>query len=265
VIGPGARNQGLRPLCLVALPVLAAALSAQTAGPGSPSDSIEWLWQTPPHDARLDLRLTSVDAAGARQRIEATLRYARHGHVSSMTLVTTVKNRRASFCLRCDPADGLEACDSGAGAFPPVQSEPVPGTLLPWRAMFFGFCRQFRTAQIESLSDDTREVTGVFPLEVAGTPEGAALRVFVSRRDALPEKVVSVDEAGREQWTLAIHEVRKTKWGRAVTRSTYRDARTGARVLIEVRGGHVNQPPATPKPRDLPSLGPRTPSWGAYE
>jgi hypothetical protein len=47
----------------------------------------------------------------------------------------------------------------------------------------------------------------------------------------------------REVSIIDIHEIRNTMWGRVVTRSTYRDLHTQARVLIEVRSGSASAPP----------------------
>jgi len=222
--------------------ILALMVRVQSACAGSTVDTIDWLWQTPPDQARVELRITSVDAAGRRQIAEITLQYFRHGDGSYVTVSIAAKNHPVgAYCLRCDAGSGLNPCEAPAGIFPRVHDDCVPGTLIPWRAMLIGFCRQFRALKLEQLSDWHRDVVELLPLEPNGGVAKSKLRVFVSKATQLPEEVVHLDGFGREQSTVEIHEIRKTRWGRAVTRSTYRDVQTGARVLVEVRAGSVNK------------------------
>jgi hypothetical protein len=220
--------------------VLAVMVRVQPVCAGSSIDAIDWLWTPPPNEARVELRITSVDAAGKRQLAEGTLQYFRHGDESYLTVTIAARDCPARvYCVRCDAVGGLNHCKAQTGLFPQVLNECVPGTLMPWRAMLFGFCHQVRAVELEALSDLRRHVVELQPEEPNGVVPEFKLRVFVSKATQLPEEVVYLDGLGREQATLEIIETCKTKWGRMVTRSIYRDLRSGVRVLVEVRGGSV--------------------------
>jgi hypothetical protein len=246
----------LLPGCF-ALLIFSQMACVQPTSAGSSTSSIDWLWQTPPDEARVELRITSVDAAGKRQIAEITLQYSHYGDGSYVTVTIAGKDQPDRvFCLRCDAANELVPCDAQFGSFPWLRDEFVPGTLMPWHAMLICFCRQFRALKMEQLSDWHRDVVELLPLGPNGSVPKFKLRVFFSKATQLPEEVVHLDGFGREQSTVKIHEIRKTKWGRAVTRSTYHDVQTRARVLIEVRTGSVNK-------LHVEEGGPRQPSIGA--
>lgn len=207
-------------------------------------DSINWLWQTPPDQAQVNLRLTSVDSTGKRQIAEVMLNYSHYDETSKLAAEVKTKGKADRiFCFQCNALYMLNPCDKKDALMPESPEVLIPGTQLPWRILTAGFCRQFKAQKNKKHSDAHNEVFDVLPLEQNNEAPEFKLRVFVSKATKLPEKIAYINALEREVSIINIHEIRNTMWGMVVTRSTYCDLHTQARVLIEVRSGSASAPP----------------------
>lgn len=223
--------------------LLATGLAAAAARAGEPAAVADWLFQAPPDRARVVLRVTSIDAAGGRQIATLTLRHSRSGPAPRLTLAVDVRGQPPhAFCLRCSEGGWLTPCEVKDGAFPGSADEFVPGTLLPWRALTLGLCRTFSVAGVTPAADETGDVLEMRPSPRPGETEpGFSLRVHVSRETGLPTRIAYVSAQGLAGASVEILEVRRSRWGRTVTRWVYRDAATRARVLVETRSARVEE------------------------
>jgi hypothetical protein len=155
------------------------------------------------------------------------------------------------FCVRCGKDGALRPCDPGIEAATFSLEYLVPGTLLPWRVLTPALCGGLRVRSSMPAPDGRHEIVELAP--ASGTAEAApeaVLRVFVRATTQEPAYVQYVDATGRERARVEILEMRPTQWGRAVTRWLYRDNASGARVLVEMRGGAVESPPSKPSTPD---------------
>jgi cytidylate kinase len=228
----------------ITLLILSALLHAQPLYAAPLPDSINWLWQTPPDQAQVDLRLTSVDGTGKRRIAEVTLNYSRNDETSKLAAEVKTKDQAdRNFCFQCTALGILTPCDKEDGLMPKSAEALIPGTRLSWRVLITGFCYQFKALRNQQHSDAHHDVFDVLPLEQNNQATEFKLRVFVSKATKLPEKIAYINTMDREVSIIDIHEIRNTIWGRVVTRSTYRDLHTQARVLIEVRSGSASAPP----------------------
>ena len=224
--------------------MLSALLHAQSLCAAPLPDSINWLWQTPPDQAQVDLRLTSVDGTGNRRIAEVTITYSRTDEISKMAVEIRAKDRAARiFCFQCNVGTRTP-CDKEGGLIPESAEALIPGTQLSWRVLTTGFCQQFMSLKNQQHSDAHHDVFDVLPLEQNSQVPEFQLRIFVSRVTKLPEKIAYMNGLGREVSIIDIHEIRNTIWGRVVTRSTYRDLHNEVRVLIELRSGSIGAPTA---------------------
>lgn len=209
----------------------------------APPASISWLWQAPPDQAQVELRLTSVDSTGKRQMADAILDYFRDEDSLKLKVSVKTKDRKdLYFCFRCEASNSKSPCDVKEGIMPDSMEALIPGTQLSWLALTAGFCSRFEAHENMQLSDGFAKIYDVLPLEENNQDPKFKLRVFVSRTTNLPTRIVYINNGDRELSVTDIHEIRNTLWGRVITRSIYRHLKTGSRVLIEVRSGTIGMP-----------------------
>ena len=209
--------------------------------PEDAEGALTWLFRSPPDEADLTLRVTSVDIDGERRIARLTLQFAtdaRGGQVAATVEAQGQATRR--FRGTCAGPDGVHLCDEADPNTPVARDTLVPGTLLPWQVVLLGWCREFRVASTMPADDGGGKVVEVVAPE---GDEGAGtlrLRVTSDPKRRVPTRIASLDEVGAECWTLEIVETRRTRWGPVALRSVFRSPAAGGRALIEVRGGHAS-------------------------
>ena len=207
--------------------------------------SVAWLFEAPPDGTELALRLTSVDRDGGRQVALMRLRHRRGGLVAHLEVEILGHGDTAAHFRLQSGADGVPVLLKGNGSPRDASlDECVPGTALRWRAMTLGAASHgvWALRAIERADANGPERVRLVSTAQAPATGAASVEVILGQQSGLPQRLVFRDNAEKELFTVEILETRETRWGRAVTRSVVHDVRTGARVLIEVRGGGVDGP-----------------------
>lgn len=232
---------------------------AGVAVPAASADALRWLTQAPPRAVEAQVRVTSHGPGGGRQVAELALDYRRLD--ASAELSVKVIGRRQTprvFRLRSDASGGLEICertpaDPGDGAARGCTVDAlVPETLLPWRVLALGWRHGLRVREAPAPPATDATAVVVELVSAATTASGTPTEVWQVRRTrgaGQPSLVTRIDETGQARGVIELLEFRDTVWGRVAVRSMYRDLESGARVLLEVRGGRVIEPPSAAAPR----------------
>lgn len=215
-------------------------LCAQALYASSLPDSIDWLWRPPPDQARVELRLTSVDGAGKRRFAGVVLNYSSNAETSKLIAEVKTKDQGDRiFCFHCNAASTMNPCDKEDGPMPESSETFIPGIQLSWRILTTGFCRKFKAIKNQQHSDTEHDVFDVSPSVQNNKDAEFKLRIYVSKATELPKRIAYINIQDREVSLINIHEIRNTPWGRVITRSTCIDLQSKSRVLIEIRSGSI--------------------------
>jgi len=207
------------------------------------SNDIDWLWRPMADEAEIELRITSVNPLGKRQITEILLRYKAESNTMRLYVTPREKDQPGPiFCFQCNVAGTLTSCEMKTSSLPKPIGKFIPDTLLPWHVLADRLCQQFSALKNKQYSNSRYSVFELIPLQQSNLSMEGKLLVYVSNETMQPEKMVRVNALGQELFSIDIHEIRNTIWGKVITRSTYRDLLMQTRVLIEARSGAASMP-----------------------
>ena len=220
-----------------------AALTGVSPASDSMPEALRYLGRPAADEVQIDLRLTTLEKGGKRSVSSMSIDYACNDQIARLIISPIEKDKGMStYCLACKTNGTPQPCRDESGVFPDSPESRIADTLLPWHAVTDWLCPSFKKIKRREDPEGLFEIYEILAEEQSVWSGSGKRVVYISRKTGEPERIERFNRRNSLTASISILEVRKTMWGKVVTRSVYSDAETLSRVLIEVVSGAASMP-----------------------